>query len=187
MKKKLSLLLAIVMVMSFMLVGCSTDIKGTWVAKVDFTDMLTDNMTQSSPTMAHYVQFSGLTIDMVIEIEDDENYTLSVDEDSVDEFLDKIVKQSIAGVEKQLGRALSDAERKVYDQQFRKSLGNVDDLVKGESGTYTFEDDKLVLEGSGGSTKTFEYFKGELSYVGSSGDANNPVEDALKEATFKKK
>ena len=187
MKKKLALLLAIVMVVSFMLVGCGGSIKGTWTATIDLSDALNEYLSEDgSNEMAQYFNFSGLELELVLEIEDDENYTFGADEDSLDEFVDELVEQGLEGLEnyaRAMGVALGSSDKAQFEQQLRNEFSG---SLKAASGTYTFEDDELIIESENGNTKTFEYSGGELKYV-ESNESGYALEEALRKATFTKK
>lgn len=207
MKRRLALLLAIMMVLAFMLVGCNgndeTDSKtptvstaeavvGTWEATVDITDAFVASL-KSLDSLSDYLQFKDFELKMLIEIKDDKTYTISLDDKVTKASVDKIIDQMMDGMEAYITDELEAnginmsfedylAAQGMSKDDFENSMTrdmNLSTITDiSASGTYTIDADRLTFTDDNSDTAVFEFKNGALEFVGES-DAEGEVADML--------
>lgn len=100
-KKICALLMAVMML--FSLAGCagddSAELVGTWRSNIDILDMLLDEF-ESDPSTAdfvNYVEMDEFVIEMTLVFTEDGTYTMTVDEETFDANLYKMVEECVTG------------------------------------------------------------------------------------------
>ena len=220
MKKKLALLLALVMVLVLVFVGCdkgkdnkdddagetaaSTEelVVGEWSAMVDMTDYIVENMGDMDD-MTDYVDFKDLEFELIFELKDDKTYVATIDEDSLDDTMDKLLDQMVEGMAEyyddlleeegmtfedlleEEGMTIDDFEEALREELDAEDFFDSIDIV--EDGTYTVDGDTIVLTTDSDSTTTFEYKNGTLKITEVTGEGADEFADLIENITFKKK
>lgn len=168
MKKKLAFLLAIVMVLALVFVGCDkgnsgkddTDTKtttkpisteeavvGEWTATVDFTDALISSMGELGE-MGDYFTFKDFDLKFIVELKADKTYTLSLDEDVTKESLETIVDQMMDGMEDYMNDMLEESGAEMTFEELLESEGMTMDEYR-ETLKEGFDIDELDLTSKG--------------------------------------
>lgn len=90
MKKKVFLVAAL-LVVTMLVTACgnSSTLNGKWKGTCDLTDYYNSTVAEANPTLAEYVNFENLTFTIYYTF-DDENVSISVDQESMDELATKI-------------------------------------------------------------------------------------------------
>ena len=179
MKKKLAFLLAIVMVLSLMFVGCGSEkdsdtktttkpltteeaVVGKWTATVDFTDVMVSGMGDMGD-MAEYFEFKDFELKLVYELKADKTYTVALDEDVTVESADKLADQMMDGMEAYITDMLEASGVDMTFEEYLESQGMTADEYKATlrdemdvsaldisgEGTYTVDGDTIVLSEEG--------------------------------------
>ena len=198
--KKLTKLLALVLALAlvFSLTACAgkTSIVGTWKYTMDYNKLM-ESMSETEGTDAEDEDmkglvdamnklFEGLTMVIVLDLKEDNTFTMSTDEASmkaanelIKERMPEFLKTMFGGEEKLNamlgeGQTMDDLVNN-YAEEF-----NTDDMEMEETkGTYTYEDGKLVLtpEGEEAATMTVELSAKELKVTAI--DAKEDDEDMM--------
>ena len=137
-------------------------IEGEWEAEIAIGEAINEMLGAEDEDMASYLDFSDVTVTMVMEFDDDGNYVQSFAKKSVEAFVDDVMDIYSDGMkdymEEQLeaqGTTLDEylEEQDVtWDELIESSL-NPEDLleaffdVDGEEGTYELDGKKLYLDG----------------------------------------
>ena len=182
--KKLTKLLALVLALAlvFSLTACAgkTSIVGTWKYTMDYNKLM-ESMSETEGTDAEDEDmkgmldamnklFEGLTMVIVLDLKEDNSFTMSTDEASM-KAANELIKERMPDFLKSMfgedglnamlgeGQTMDDLVNN-YAEEF-----NTDDMEMEETkGTYTYEDGKLVLtpEGEEAATMTVELSAKEL-------------------------
>ncbi len=147
MKKTLAIILAAIMLISvFAMSGCGdTGIVGKWSGEIDMSAMMEDYMAQTGQDVD--TSFAKLTIE--VEFKEDGTDTMTVNEASVDKFIDglmdtlmdmarKAAEEQGSNLEDELG--MSETEfRELMKQQLEGSM----ELPEAETSNYKLDENKL--------------------------------------------
>ena len=197
--KKLTKLLALVLALAlvFSLTACAgkTSIVGTWKYTMDYNKLM-ESMSEEEGTDAEDEDmkglvdamnklFEGLTMVIVLDLKEDNSFTMSTDEASM-KAANELIKERMPDFLKSMfgedglnamlgeGQTMDDLVNN-YAEEF-----NTDDMEMEETkGTYTYEDGKLVLtpEGEEAATMTVELSAKELKVTAI--DAKEDDEDMM--------
>ena len=197
--KKLTKLLALVLALAlvFSLTACAgkTSIVGTWKYTMDYNKLM-ESMSEEEGTDAEDEDmkglvdamnklFEGLTMVIVLDLKEDNTFTMSTDEASM-KAANELIKERMPDFLKSMfgedglnamlgeGQTMDDLVNN-YAEEF-----NTDDMEMEETkGTYTYEDGKLVLtpEGEEAATMTVELSAKELKVTAI--DAKEDDEDMM--------
>ena len=197
--KKLTKLLALVLALAlvFSLTACAgkTSIVGTWKYTMDYNKLM-ESMSEEEGTDAEGEDmkglvdamnklFEGLTMVIVLDLKEDNSFTMSTDEASM-KAANELIKERMPDFLKSMfgedglnamlgeGQTMDDLVNS-YSEEF-----NTDDMEMEETkGTYTYEDGKLVLtpEGEEAATMTVELSAKELKVTAI--DAKEDDEDMM--------
>lgn len=182
--KKLTKLLALVLALAlvFSLTACAgkASIVGTWKYTMDYNKLM-ETMSEEEGTDAEDEDmkgrvdamnklFEGLTMVIILDLKEDNSFTMSTDEASM-KAANELIKERMPDFLKSMfgedglnamlgeGQTMDDLVNN-YAEEF-----NTDDMEMEETkGTYTYEDGKLVLtpEGEEAATMTVELSAKEL-------------------------
>ena len=197
--KKLTKLLALVLALAlvFSLTACAgkPSIVGTWKYTMDYNKLM-ESMSETEGTDAEDEDmkgmldamnklFEGLTMVIVLDLKEDNTFTMSTDEASM-KAANELIKERMPDFLKSMfgedglnamlgeGQTMDDLVNN-YAEEF-----NTDDMEMEETkGTYTYEDGKLVLtpEGEEAATMTVELSAKELKVTAI--DAKEDDEDMM--------
>ena len=197
--KKLTKLLALVLALAlvFSLTACAgkTSIVGTWKYTMDYNKLM-ESMSEEEGTDAEDEDmkglvdamnklFEGLTMVIILDLKEDNTFTMSTDEASM-KAANELIKERMPDFLKSMfgedglnamlgeGQTMDDLVNN-YAEEF-----NTDDMEMEETkGTYTYEDGKLVLtpEGEEAATMTVELSAKELKVTAI--DAKEDDEDMM--------
>ena len=197
--KKLTKLLALVLALAlvFSLTACAgkTSIVGTWKYTMDYNKLM-ESMSEEEGTDAEDEDmkglvdamnklFEGLTMVIVLDLKEDNTFTMSTDEASM-KAANELIKERMPDFLKSMfgedglnamlgeGQTMDDLVNS-YSEEF-----NTDDMEMEETkGTYTYADGKLVLtpEGEEAATMTVELSAKELKVTAI--DAKEDDEDMM--------
>ena len=197
--KKLTKLLALVLALAlvFSLTACAgkTSIVGTWKYTMDYNKLM-ESMSETEGTDAEDEDmkgmldamnklFEGLTMVIVLDLKEDNTFTMSTDEASM-KAANELIKERMPDFLKSMfgedglnamlgeGQTMDDLVNN-YAEEF-----NTDDMEMEETkGTYTYADGKLVLtpEGEEAATMTVELSAKELKVTAI--DAKEDDEDMM--------
>lgn len=97
MKKKIAALLCLVLMFCMILSGCGSEkdkVLGTWEGTLDMTDALNETIASSGDEeMAEYLKFDSFELKISMTFNEDNTYSLSVDEDHLYEQIDSLMEQ----------------------------------------------------------------------------------------------
>lgn len=206
MKKTLSIVLALVLALSAVMLfsGCGIEKKvvGTWKTTIDFTDKLNEMLTaDGGEEMAEYFTIKDYKFDVVLAINEDGTYKMSADEASIKTAMTNIGTQLTEGMVKMLEDMFKDAGMDMTVEEYLDMQGmTMDDLTKEmmdsineedftgmeSTGTYVIEDTKIKLTevGEDGTAVTdiYEYVDGTIKVVEINGiDESDEDAQILKE------
>ena len=197
--KKLTKLLALVLALAlvFSLTACAgkASIVGTWKYTMDYNKLM-ESMSETEGTDAEDEDmkglvdamnklFEGLTMVIVLDLKEDNSFTMSTDEASM-KAANELIKERMPDFLKSMfgedglnamlgeGQTMDDLVNS-YSEEF-----NTDDMEMEETkGTYTYADGKLVLtpEGEEAATMTVELSAKELKVTAI--DAKEDDEDMM--------
>lgn len=118
MKKAVSIILCLVLVLSMLLTmtGCGEQSKfiGKWRGEIDLADMINEQFA-ADETMSQYLNIDSFEFSFTFEFKDDGTYSQSLDEDSLEDAMDDFIDDVVDGMEdymddeaKKLGLTTSD-------------------------------------------------------------------------------
>lgn len=101
MKRNLTKIISVmlVLVMAVGLSGCANEksaVLGTWKANVNLADYVNQGMAQEDASAAEYLSVDSFYLTMVLTLREDNTYTVSLDESTVDTAMEQF-KQDIRG------------------------------------------------------------------------------------------
>lgn len=107
MKKNLTKLVSILMVLVMMvgLSGCSNGknaVLGSWKASMNLAEYLNQGIAQEDATAAEYLSVDSFYLTMVLTFKEDNTYTITLDENSVDAAVEQLKIDIRGGMEKYL-------------------------------------------------------------------------------------
>lgn len=193
--KLLALVLALALVLSLTACAGKPSIVGTWKYTMDYNKLM-ESMSEEEGTDAEDEDmkglvdamnklFEGLTMVIVLDLKEDNSFTMSTDEASM-KAANELIKERMPDFLKSMfgedglnamlgeGQTMDDLVNN-YAEEF-----NTDDMEMEETkGTYTYEDGKLVLtpEGEEAATMTVELSAKELKVTAI--DAKEDDEDMM--------
>ena len=162
MKKLIALLLALSMV--FALAGCGyKSVAGKWKATVDLADSARDSMGDKAEI------FRGVNVVFILEMKEDQTFTLTMDYSGVAPLLKEKLRDYIA---ESLG--LQGKAKELYESAYEKLLSEkvesyLQQLSTPTTGTYTDEEGKLTLKPKLGIAMTGSWSGRNLSLNGTRG------------------
>ncbi len=144
MKKTIAVILALVMLCSVVLTGCSLEdilgkflgsdqdkFIGQWSLELDMTDMLTDLMGTEMAEMSDYFTFENVVLILNWEFKKDGTYSMSVDEDSLQDLIDNLTDSILGGLEGYLEEYLKSMGLNMTMEEFLAYSGiTVEDLIQ---------------------------------------------------------
>lgn len=162
MKKFFALVLSAVLLVGA-LAACGGDkeaasgdgLEGTWRAELDFTDMMNQQIAAQAAGMEEYIKISGFNMVMVMELNGDGTYSLTVDEDALADSMESVKENMKDGMDAYfqdtLGVSLEDIlatqGMSVDDLMDQFDVSAMTGEVKAE-GQYKADGDKLYMSGS---------------------------------------
>lgn len=107
MKKNLTKLVSILMVLVMMvgLSGCSNEknaVLGSWKASMNLAEYLNQGIAQEDATAAEYLSVDSFYLTMVLTFKEDNTYTITLDENSVDAAVEQLKTDIRGGMERYL-------------------------------------------------------------------------------------
>lgn len=104
MMKLVSVILVLTMVM--MLGGCASEKKalvGTWESEINFAEYLNEGIDAAGdPELASYLYVDSFNITLVMTFDEDDTYSMSVDERALDNTVEQLKRDYQAGIERYL-------------------------------------------------------------------------------------
>lgn len=154
------------------------DLVGTWSGQVDVMDQVVEGMRVTAPEIADELEMGHFYIPLEIEFRDDHTYTMTVDQEKLDESMDALIQKSVDAtmvyMEQMLKEqgitdmtvdevlAQSGMDRESFTDLMEQSMGNLSSSVVQQiqtEGQYRLEgnqvytsDDKDTEPGSDGAT-----------------------------------
>ncbi|MBR5774572.1 MAG: hypothetical protein IKY44_06955 [Clostridia bacterium] len=208
--KKLSVLLALVLVIACLFAGCSIkkDVVGTWNMTVDISDVINELTAEDLGEMEEYFTFKDFKLKVAFTFKDDDTVEMKGDEAVLKASIDALVDQMVDGMEKYFEDVIKMAELDMtveellategmtmddLREEMEKSVNEmgVEDIFKSYTGTYTIEDKKITVKSAidGEETiDTYEYVDGKL-YLRDSTDESDEYKEMfelLKKTPFEK-
>ena len=157
MKKQLSLILCLVMLISLVFTGCgATTIVGVWKGTIDMTDMLTEQISGADESMAEYFSFDGIALDVNMTFNEDGTCSMAFNEEDVQKMMEKLIEQMLpvmsAMIEDLSGMSFADflTISELTEEEFNTSLkeeimNSFDVSELNTQGNYKAEDGKLYI------------------------------------------
>lgn len=110
MKKVFAVTLCLALILSLLLVGCSKEptIVGTWKTTIDMGSMLTEYMAEADEDASKYLNFDGISFDLIFEFKEDNSYSVKVDTSSWEALSKKLFDQLKSGLTDYLQDMLKD-------------------------------------------------------------------------------
>ncbi|MBR5271930.1 MAG: hypothetical protein IKU25_00835 [Clostridia bacterium] len=188
MKKKISLVMALVLVLSVLAFfsGCSIDKKviGNWKATIDMSSMMNDMLkADGGEEMAEYFTISDFKFDVILTFNEDGTCKSVVDETTYKATMDKVADQIADGMVKMLEDMFKEANIDMTVEEYLASQNMTMDDLTAEmkasfenqdmsgmetEGTYVIEDKKIIVtETKDGKTieEVYEYVDGTIKVV----------------------
>lgn len=179
----MALPLALGLTLTLALTACSSSdpkekLVGTWSGQVDVMDQVVEGMRVTAPEIADELELENFYIPLEIEFREDDTYTLTVDQEKLDESMDALIQKAVDAtmvyMEQMLKEqgitdmtvdealAQSGMDRESFTQLMRDSLSQLSTTVAEgiqTEGQYRLEgnqmytsDDKDTEPGSDGAT-----------------------------------
>lgn len=140
---------------------------GTWTGQVDVMEQVVEGMRLSAPEIADELEMEALYIPLTMEFREDDTYTLTVDEEKLDQSMDELIEKSVDAalvyMEKMLQEqgitgmtvdealAQSGMDRDSFTALMEESLGALSSTVAEEmqtEGQYRVDKEKLYTSDS---------------------------------------
>lgn len=197
------------MIMSLTACGTKSEgIVGTWVGPVDMTELLNAEMEALGEGVGEYFTFNDCSINIIVEYKEDGTQSVTIDKDSMSDFVDKFKDVFASGMGEYMETVLADSGMDMSFDDFLASQGTtieefVDEYcnedmfsqyVTESEGKYKLEGDKLY-EAEEDGTFSEDYILIDLSgdqmvwkeavYASDSSEAN--VYEAMLPITFERK
>lgn len=154
------------------------DLVGTWSGQVDVMDQVVEGMRVTAPEIADELELENFYIPLEMEFRDDNTYTMTVDQEKLDESMDALIQKTVDATLVYLEQELKDQgitnmtvdealaqsgmDRESFTQLMRDSLSQLSSSVVQQiqtEGQYRLEgnqmytsDDKDTEPGSDGAT-----------------------------------
>lgn len=135
MKKTLSLILALVMIVSLasVLTGCGVSDKqkfvGTWEAAIDLTEEINKSM-QEDEEVGEYLKISDFTLTFIFNFREDGTYEMRITEESFRDAVLNIRDDMASGLEKYIAALIGEQGIDVTMDEFYELAGiTLDDLI----------------------------------------------------------
>lgn len=154
------------------------DLVGAWSGQVDVMDQVVEGMRVTAPEIADELELENFYIPLEMEFREDDTYTLTVDQEKLDESMDALIQKSVDAtmvyMEQMLKEqgitdmtvdealAQSGMDRESFTDLMEQSMGNLSSSVVQQiqtEGQYRLEgnqmytsDDKDTEPGSDGAT-----------------------------------
>lgn len=139
--KRMVKLLALLTVLCMVLCACAKSdeelIVGTWKGTVECGDYFNDLMATQLGDMADYFDFGDLSFDLLLTFDEDGEYEIELDEDSVDAFSDECVEIMRASLRDYMEDAFASQLGDKSLDAYLESLGYSFDELMAESGMDT--------------------------------------------------
>ena len=68
---------------------------GTWTGQVDVMEQVVEGMRLSAPEIADELEMEAFYIPLTMEFREDDTYTLTVDEEKLDQSMDELIEKSV--------------------------------------------------------------------------------------------
>lgn len=101
MKKRIAILLCFVLVFSLCLCACSNEkdaLMGSWKGTMDMAEMVNAGMAESDPDAAEFMKLDTFNMTFIMTFNEDDTYSLVVDEDALKAEIDAVADQMVQGV-----------------------------------------------------------------------------------------
>lgn len=179
----MALPLALGLTLTLALTACSSSdpkekLVGTWSGQVDVMDQVVEGMNLTAPEIADELELENFYIPLEMEFRDDNTYTMTVDQDKLDESIEALIQKTVDATLVYLEQELKDQgitnmtvdealaqsgmDRESFTQLMRDSLSQLSSSVVQQiqtEGQYRLEgnqmytsDDKDTEPGSDGAT-----------------------------------
>ena len=179
----MALPLALGLTLTLALTACSSSdpkekLVGTWSGQVDVMDQVVEGMNLTAPEIADELELENFYIPLEMEFRDDNTYTMTVDQDKLDESIEELIQKTVDATLVYLEQELKDQgitnitvdealaqsgmDRESFTQLMRDSLSQLSSSVVQQiqtEGQYRLEgnqmytsDDKDTEPGSDGAT-----------------------------------
>ena len=158
--------------------GPKEDLVGAWSGQVDVMDQVVEGMRVTAPEIADELELENFYIPLEMEFRDDNTYTMTVDQEKLDESMDALIQKTVDATLVYLEQELKDQgitnmtvdealaqsgmDRESFTQLMRDSLSQLSSSVVQQiqtEGQYRLEgnqmytsDDKDTEPGSEGAT-----------------------------------
>lgn len=154
------------------------DLVGAWSGQVDVMDQVVEGMRLTAPEIADELELENFYIPLEMEFRDDNTYTMTVDQEKLDESMDALIQKSVDTIMVYMEQMLkeqgitdmtvdevlaqSGMDRESFTDLMEQSMGNLSSSVAQQiqtEGQYRLEgnqmytsDDKDTEPGSDGAT-----------------------------------
>lgn len=154
------------------------DLVGAWSGQVDVMDQVVEGMRVTAPEIADELELENFYIPLEMEFRDDNTYTMTVDQEKLDESMDALIQKSVDTIMVYMEQMLkeqgitdmtvdevlaqSGMDRESFTDLMEQSMGNLSSSVAQQiqtEGQYRLEgnqmytsDDKDTEPGSDGAT-----------------------------------
>lgn len=154
------------------------DLVGAWSGQVDVMDQVVEGMRVTAPEIADELELENFYIPLEMEFRDDNTYTMTVDQEKLDESMDALIQKTVDATLVYLEQELKDQgitnmtvdealaqsgmDRESFTDLMEQSMGNLSSSVAQQiqtEGQYRLEgnqmytsDDKDTEPGSDGAT-----------------------------------
>jgi len=154
MKKQIALLLCLILLVSAVFSGCgAASLEGKWTGTIDMADMMNEMM---GANMELETNFKNLSVDIVMEFNEDGTYSLTLTQESVEkmaeELLDQLMPLLSEMMEEMFGMSMDDIlsmsgmTMEEFEEEMRKEYANSLDLDDMNiEGNYKTEDGLLYM------------------------------------------
>ena len=140
---------------------------GSWTGQVDMMDQVVEGMNLTAPEIAQELEMEAFNLTLEMEFRDDNTYTMTVDQDKLDESIEELIQKTVDATLDYLEQELKDQgitdmtvdealaqsgmDRESFTQLMRDSLSQLSTTVAEgiqTEGQYRWEDGQLYTSDS---------------------------------------
>lgn len=140
---------------------------GSWTGQVDMMDQVVEGMNLTAPEIAQELEMEAFNLTLEMEFRDDNTYTMTVDQDKLDESIEELIQKTVDATLDHLEQELKDQgitnitvdealaqsgmDRESFTQLMRDSLSQLSTTVAEgiqTEGQYRWEDGQLYTSDS---------------------------------------
>ena len=134
MKKRISLILILMLVLMMSLTGCAAEkdkLLGTWKGSFDLSDAINTEITAQDEELGKYLTLEGFTIEITVTFNKDDTYSMSADNSQADVLMESLLTQMEEGLKLYFEDMLKAEGINMSIDEFLAAMGiSISDLLK---------------------------------------------------------